>query len=92
MLIKIVLDSQIRVLSEKNTPTLHGIYQFIKKTFQPTRNYFIYYTDEEGDQIILDTDIDLKNYLENCNNKPKIYIKYSEIESSTLDKSVHDNA
>jgi hypothetical protein len=63
MLIKIVLDKQIRILSSKNMPTLDDLYQFITKTFLPTKNYVIYHLDYEGDHIIFETDVDIKRYL-----------------------------
>ena len=49
MLVKIVLDKQIRIFDCKETLTLENLTNFIKKAFPNLRNYSLFYLDEEND-------------------------------------------
>lgn len=63
MLLKIVLNNQIRLFDCKETLTLEGLHDFIKKAFPHLANYSLYYFDDENDQIILETKEDVGVYL-----------------------------
>lgn len=53
MLIKIVLDTQIKLFDCKQTLTLELIHGFVRSNFSKLKNYTLYYLDNDGDQIIL---------------------------------------
>ncbi len=88
MLLKIVLDNQIRLFDCKDTLTLEGLHNFIKKAFPHLANYSLYYFDEENDQIILETKEDVGVYLESFDKKPKIHIRKIEPEVAAFEKTV----
>jgi hypothetical protein len=86
MLFKIVLEKQIRVFDCKEKPSIALIHAFILKTFPRLKAYAIHYLDEDNDQIVLETDLDLNILLTADNKKPKIFI--STLESEAFDATV----
>ncbi len=74
MLLKIVFEKQIRILDCGTTPSINLIHTFIRKSFTKVKTYTLHYLDGDQDQITLETDDDLKVYLEETNKKPKIYV------------------
>lgn len=83
MLFKIVLGEQIRVYDSKGEPSLQELHTFIGKIFPKVTRYCLWYSDEDGDQISLDSEADLVLYLEQC-KKPKVFIRETTSESDIL--------
>jgi hypothetical protein len=65
------------------------IHSFIRKSFTKVKSYSLHYLDDDEDQITLDTDEDLKVYLQETNKKPKIFV--IPLNSKIYDESVKIN-
>ena len=81
MLFKVVLGKEIRLFNCAETPTIQLIYAFINKVYPHVKKYSVYYLDEDNDQIVLESDLDLNVLLSGDNKKPKIFMNPAVSES-----------
>ena len=74
MLYKIVVGSQIRLFDCKDPLSLELLSTFITKNFPKLTKFSLYYIDEDGDHITLESTEDVSVFLEYDQKKPKIYV------------------
>ena len=74
MLYKIVVGSQIRLFDCKELLSLELLTAFVTKNFPKLTKFSLYYIDEDGDHITLESKEDVSVFLDYEQKKPKIYV------------------
>ena len=75
MIIKVVCGEQIRLLESKDKLTLTVLKHFVEGAFPTMKSYYFYYIDQEGDEIVMETDEDMEMFLGEAKKIPKVGVR-----------------